>query len=94
MARFDLNIYGKDDEIIKSFSTSHLRWGLLVSAVDLQERIKDDSAEEQIKAINEFMLEVFPGMTEEDLRYADSMDVMNVFAQIGKLTGKLNGKNV
>ena len=46
-----------------------------------------------MKAINKFALELFPGMTEADLRNADGMDVMNVFAQVGRMANKLNGKN-
>ena len=93
MAKFELNIYGQNDEILKTFQTDHVRWGLLLTALELQEKIQDDSPEDQIKAINKFALELFPGITEEDLRNADGMDVMNVFAQVGRMAGKINGKN-
>lgn len=94
MAKFELNIYGKNDEILNTYQTDHIRWGLLVSALDLQEAIKDEAPDEQMKAINRFALELFPGMTEEELRNADGIDVMNVFAQVGRMANKINGKNV
>lgn len=94
MAKFELNIYGKNDEILNTYQTDHIRWGLLVSALDLQETIKDEAPDEQMKAINRFALELFPGMTEEELRNADGIDVMNVFAQVGRMANKINGKNV
>ena len=94
MAKFELNIYGKNDEILNTYQTDHIRWGLLVSALDLQEAIKDEAPDEQMKAINLFALELFPGMTEEELRNADGIDVMNVFAQVGRMANKINGKNV
>ena len=93
MARFSLNIYGENDEITKMFQTEHVRWGLLLTALELQEKVENETHEEQIKAINKFVLELFPGITEEDLRNADGRDVINVFAQVGKMANQLNGKN-
>ena len=37
MAKFELNVYGQNDEILNTFSTDHIRWGLLLAALDLQE---------------------------------------------------------
>ena len=93
MARFSLNIYGENDEITKMFQTEHVRWGLLLTALELQEKVENETPEEQIKAINKIVLELFPGITEEDLRNADGRDVINVFAQVGKMANQLNGKN-
>ena len=93
MARFSLNIYGENDEITKMFQTEHVRWGLLLTALELQEKVENETPEEQIKAINKFVLELFPGITEEDLRNADGRDVINGFAQVGKMANQLNGKN-
>ena len=93
MARFSLNIYGENDEITKMFQTEHVRWGLLLTALELQEKVENETPEEQIKGINKFVLELFPGITEEDLRNADGRDVINVFAQVGKMANQLNGKN-
>ena len=93
MARFSLNIYGENDEITKMFQTEHVRWGLLLTALELQEKVENETPEEQIKAITKLVLELFPGITEEDLRNADGRDVINVFAQVGKMANQLNGKN-
>ena len=93
MARFELNIYGQNDEILKTFQTEHIRWGLLLTALDLQEKIDHEMPENQIRAINKFALELFPGITEDDLRNADGRDVINVFAQVGRIAGQINGKN-
>lgn len=95
MAKFELNIYGKNDEIIDVFKTDHIRWGLMISALDLQEQIKDADPAEQLTAINGFAKELFAGITDEDLKNADAADVMNVFAQVGKMANKIKGsKNV
>ena len=91
MAKFELNIYGQNDEITNTYKTDHIRWGLLLAALDLQEEIKGASEVEQIKAISEFAKEIFVGLTDEDLQNADSGDVMNVFAQVGRMSARLKG---
>lgn len=95
MAKLELNIYGKNDEITNVYKTDHVRWGLLIAALGLQEQIKDEDVATQIEAISEFAKEIFVGLTDEDLRNADSGDVMNVFTQVGRMARKINGsKNV
>lgn len=94
MARFELNIYGENDEIVKSFSTEHVRWGLLTMVLNVQDEIKDASAEEQLLAISSFIPKIFPGITADDIDNADAGDIINVFAQVGKMAGKLKAKNV
>ncbi len=83
MAKFELNTYGKDDEIIKSFKTDKVRWGVYVEAVKLEESgLINKPAVEQFKLINGLMKKVFPDLTDEDLESADSDDVMNTFRQL------------
>lgn len=91
MAKFELNIYGQNDEIINTYKTDHVRWGLLVNCLDLQERIKDEEPAERMAAINDFAKEIFFGLTDEDLKNADSMDVINVFKQVGAMAAKIKG---
>lgn len=91
MAKFELNIYGKDDEIINTYKTDHIRWGLLTAALALQDEIKDSSQDEQFKAISEFAKEIFFELTDADLQNADAFDVINNFKQITNMAKKLNG---
>lgn len=93
MAKFELNVYGQNDEILNTFSTDHIRWGLLLAALDLQEQIKDAALDEQMQAMTAFMLELFPGMTETDIKHADAQDVINVFMQVSRIANKIKGKN-
>lgn len=95
MAKFELNIYGKDDEILKKYGTDHVRWGVFLNAVKLQERIKDQSAAEQFAAVNEFIKSIFTGLTDKELEQADGMDVMNTFKQLLSAAGGIeSSKNV
>ena len=91
MAKFELNIYGKDDEIINTYKTDHIRWGLLTAALELQDKISDASNEEQFAAITEFAKEIFYDLTDEDLKNADCMDVINVFNQVIRMASKIKG---
>lgn len=91
MAAFELNIYGENDEILKTYSTSHIRWGLLKAALELQDSIKDDSISEQVSAISTFAKEIFIGLTDEELNNAASEDVIANFKQLTRMANKLVG---
>ena len=82
MAKYELKIYGENDEIMKTYETNFIRWGFYMKAVEVQEEIKDKSTGEQFEAINQFIKKIFVGLTDEELALADGMDVMNTFKQI------------
>lgn len=92
MAVFELNIYGKNDEIIKTYTTDRVRWGVFMQALELQESIEEQSAEEQFKAINSFIKKIFPDLTDADLNNADINDVLNTFKQLLFKASKLGVK--
>lgn len=94
MAKFELNIYGANDEILNTYKTDHVRWGLLTRALALQEEIKDADVEAQFNALHDFVKEIFFDLTDEDLKNADAGDVINVFTQVARMAGKIKGKNV
>lgn len=91
MARFELSIYGENDEVLKKYETNHVRWGVLLQAVKLQEEIKGKGADEQFAAINQFVKSIFVGLTDEELEKADGLDVVNTFNQLISAVGKING---
>lgn len=93
MAKFELSIYGENDEVLKKYETDHVRWGVLLQAVKLQEEIKDKGADEQFAAINKFIKSIFVGLTDEELEKADGMDVVNTFQQLISAVGKIKGGN-
>ena len=88
MAEFELNIYGNDDEILKTYATNFIRWGVFMQAVELKEKIKTQNTVEQFNCINKFMKKIFPDLSDDDLEKADSGDVINSFNQ---LLNKANG---
>lgn len=82
MAKFELPIYGADDEIVKFYEANICPWGVYIQAADLQETLKDKSAKEQMQSVGDILKLVFVGLTDDELLHADGGDVMNTFAQI------------
>ena len=95
MALVELNIYGDGDEILKTFSTNRIRWGLIVKAIELEEKFNNGEVgtKEQITLLNDFVLSVFPTMSQRDVEMADINDIKNVFKIIGNMSGNINAKN-
>lgn len=94
MAKFELNIYGENDEIIKKYATDHIRYGVLMQALELGETRENQTQVEQIKGANALVKQVFNGLTDEELMLADLGDVLNIITQITKQSEKIgNGSN-
>jgi hypothetical protein len=95
MAKFELNIYGENDAILKTYSTDVIRWKLFMEAVALQEKIKNEDVSVQIESVSAFIKAVFVGLTDAELENADAFDIMNTFRQIVVKANAINpnGKN-
>lgn len=95
MAQFELNIYGNNDEIIKTYSTDKVRWGVFMQALELQDGLSEKSAAEQFKLINAFIKKIFPDLTDDDLECADSDDIIYTFRQLVNKSNRIgiNSKN-
>ena len=96
MALVELNIYGDNDEIIKTFSTNRVRWGLIVKAVELEEKLEDEKTTfcDQVDMLNDFVMSVFPDMSQNDVLMADFNDIKNVFKMISNMAGNIDTKIV
>lgn len=93
MAQFELNTYGENDEILKTFATDRVRWGVFMQALELQDTLEEKTAAEQFKAINTFVKKIFPSLTDKDLENADSDDVLNTFKQLVAKANKIGGNS-
>lgn len=82
MAKYELSIYGENDEVIKKHETNVCPWGLYVEAAELQEQLTNKTAKEQMQAVEYILKSVFCNLTDEELKHADTEDVMNTFLQI------------
>lgn len=93
MAAFELNIYGKDDVIIKTHATDKVRWGVFLQALEVQESLASKTPAEQFDIINRFVKKIFPDLTDKDLENADIDDVMNTFKQLINKANKIGGNS-
>lgn len=97
MAKYELPIYGENDEIVKTYSTNICPWGIYIEAAEMQETMKDKSPTEQMKCVESILKATFSGLTDAELQHADGSDVMNTFIQIvnggQKIKGSGSSKN-
>ena len=91
MAKYELPIYGENDEIIKTYETDHVRWGLFVEACKINDDVKDKPIPEQLSAINKLIQKVFAGLTDDHLMLADATDIFNTFEQLKRIGNSING---
>lgn len=93
MAEFELNIYGADDEVIKTVETNKIRWGVFMQALEVSESLEAKGAADQLTTVNAFMKKIFPALTDDDLEKADYEDVLNTFKQLLNKANKIGGGN-
>lgn len=93
MAKYELPIYGENNEVTKMHETNICPWAVYIQAADLQEQLKDKSAREQMDAVGSILKAVFPALTDAELLRADGADVMNTFLQIVSGGQKIKGGN-
>ena len=82
MAKYELPIYGENDEVLKMHETNICPWAVYIEAAEMQEKLKDKTAKEQMEAVGNILKSVFCNLTDEELLRADGTDVMNTFLQI------------
>lgn len=91
MARYTLNLYGENDEIIKTFETNHIRYGVLMKALELNDKTDKLTNAELMKGANEIVKAVFTGLTDDDLMLADMEDVMNTYKRVANTANNVQG---
>ena len=92
MAKYELKIYGENDEIVKTYATDNVPWGFYLEAVKASEEMEDMTTVERFELINSFVKRLFIGLTDEELeRGASGDDVMNVFNQLMKKARSIGG---
>ena len=91
MAKYELPIYGDNDEIVKMHETNICPWAVYIQAADMQEELQGKPAREQMQAVGDILKAVFVNLTDDELLRADGMDVMNTFQQIVNGGQKIKG---
>lgn len=91
MAKYELNIYGANDEVLKTYATDNVLWGFYLEAVKASEEMQDMTPAEQFEMVNGFIKRLFIGLTDEELERASGDDVMNVFNQLMRKARAIGG---
>ncbi len=91
MAKYELNIYGENDVIVKTYATDNVMWGFYLEAVKASEDMQDMSNVERFEMVSEFVKRMFIGLTDEELTHASGDDVMNVFNQLMRKAKSIGG---
>ncbi len=93
MAKYELKIYGENDEIKKTYATDNVAWGFYLEAVKASENIDDMTTAERFAMINSFIKRLFIGLTDEELNNgASGDDVINVFNQLMRKARAIGGE--
>lgn len=94
--KYQLNVYGKDSEILKTVGADFVPTGLFIRALKMGEEIQKEGKSE-IEAFGDIVkivLDLFPELTEKELMNScDIGDVINVFKQIIARAKEINSKN-
>lgn len=92
MAKYELKIYGENDEILKTYATDNVMWGFYLEAVKASEEMDDMTTAERFEMINSFIKRLFIGLTDEELEHgASGDDVLNVFNQLMRKANSIAG---
>ncbi len=91
MAKYELNIYGENDVIVKTYATDNVMWGFYLEAVKASEEMQEMTTPEKFEMINGFIKRLFIGLTDEELTHASGDDVMNVFNQLMRKAKAIGG---
>lgn len=92
MVKFELNIYGENNEIVKTYGTNDIPWGFYIEAVKAHEEMQEMTAVEQFIMISDFVKRMFIGLTDAELNNAYGDDVINVFKQLMRKANAIGGQ--
>lgn len=92
MAKYELKIYGENDQILKTYATDNVMWGFYLEAVKASEKMEDMTTAERFEMINSFVKRLFIGLTDEELTGASGDDVINVFNQLMRKARSIGGE--
>lgn len=92
MAKYELKIYGENDQILKTYATDNVMWGFYLEAVKASGEMEDMTTAERFELINSFVKRLFIGLTDEELTGASGDDVINVFNQLMRKARSIGGE--
>ncbi len=79
---FKLNIFGKNDEVVKTYQTSKLKYGVIEDMIMLSKEFEGKSSFEQFALMKPVLKNMFEGLNDEELRNVDFLEVLSVFKNL------------
>lgn len=90
MAKFELPIYGENDETIKIYKADVIKYKTFLKAMKIKDEIENAEADKIIELVNSVVKSVFPGLTDDELSNADITDVFSTYKQAVNLAALIN----
>lgn len=90
MAKFELPIYGENDETIKIYKADVIKYKTFLKAMKIKDEVENAEADKIIELVNTVVKSVFPGLTDDELNNADISDVFNTYRQAVNLAALIN----
>lgn len=78
MALFELNVYGANDEVIRTYKTSKIKYGLIEDFISLSKDLEGKNELQQFTLMKPILKTLFTGITDDDLRNVDFIEVTKV----------------
>lgn len=85
---FKLNILGENDKVVKTYETSKIKYGLIEDMVSLSKELEGKSEFEQFKLMKPLLKTMFVGLTDEELRNVDFIEILEVVKQLMKIASE------
>ena len=79
---FILNILGENDAIVKTYKTEKIKYGLIEDMVSLSKELIGKNELEQFKLMKPLLKNMFIGITDEELRNVDFIEVLTVIKNL------------
>lgn len=90
---FSLNILGENDKVVKTYETSKIKYGLIEDMVMLTKELDGKSELEQFALMKPLLKNMFAGLTDEELRDVDFIEVIQVIKNLMSVANNGFGVN-
>ena len=79
---FTLNILGANDEVVNTYKTSKIKYGLIEDMVSLSKELEGKNEFQQFSLMKPLLKNMFIGITDEELRNVDFLEVLAVIKNL------------
>ena len=91
--RYELNVYGENDAILKTHATDKARYGAFEEAIKFVDEA-EGKTEAQVnilafRMLGKFVKKLFPGLTDEEIGMCEVQDIVNLAYQVSGIANPL-----